>query len=329
MENSEGVEGITRRQFLMYGAVAAGVTALGNVAYADAAQKLQEYREKLFGRHSLFGAGGVLGHINYEQWQRDKDKGTWEFDEAVIDARRFFVDIEKIKLYHDAFGKNSPAVRMKDQRRVVEALLNGLHVPSKYHTTIRELLKADGILDFESHKRDVEQGLERAPQYLKSDAAKAALKAASKALDDRIIDDAAHGLEYMFALTLPIGSLDDYRAVEDDIRGTLRASGKALQNARNLYEAMQNNDYMKTGHQLKSFIFGLRDVFNAVGRLTDKKLLLESTGVSKEIGLAEELVFHHPDMKILTLPEVVKEWDKLNLHVWANEAAAKAKKIVR
>src|SRR3989344_179317 len=331
MENNGGVEGITRREFIVRGGIVAasalfGTGAIGgNAAYADAAQRLQEYREKLFGKYPLL-ADGMIEKISYEQWKKDEIV----FNHGVVEARRFLVELEPRKLYKEALWDAAPDAWLKDRTKVIIALLNGLHVPSlEYHGKIRELLKADGILDFESHKKAVEQGIKDAPAYMKSDAAKAARDVASNSIDDRTIDDVAHGLEYMYALTLPIGNIDEYRKIEDDIRETLRKSSQALERAKNLYEAMDKNDYMKTLHQLKSFMFGLRDVFNAVGRLTEK--LPERTGVSEEQKdtIVGKLHFHHPEATFYVFPYIAKEWDDLNLHEWANDVATKAKKLVR
>ena len=352
MEDTGRIEAITRREFLAYGGIAAASLALGGIAGADALDRLQQYREKVFGQErfawytKLFGkdpilADGALEKISYGQWVRDQKKGTIEFREGVIAASQFMKSKETRLLYRDAFGTDAPDFWLKDRKRVSTALLHGIHAPDyDQHRTIRELLHQDGILDFESHKKAVEQGLKEAPAYLKSQIAQKARDVVGTLVDERSIDDAAHGLEQLYLLTLPVFDGQQYRRIEDNMYSTVQKGLKALENAKNLEKAMQQDDYVQVAHQLKSFIGRFKDVLDEVGKLTGRSLVIR-TDVMEELGVMKNMTVSHlegfvqdesviqTEGRIQAFDYIADEWEQLDLHSWANRVATDTKMLLR
>ena len=325
---------ITRRNFMLYSLTAAASAVIGDAVADD---RLQRYRDmllgtekfawytKMFGRDPILTDGGIE-KISYEQWERDQRKGTLEFNAAVLEAKKFMTGTETRKLYRETFGTDAPWVWLKDRQKVAVALLQGLHVPDyEQHKTIRGLLVYDGVLDFEAHKKAVEQGLRAAPKYLAHSAALQKTRdIVSELVDEKTIDDAAHGLEHLYMLTLPIFDAQQYKSLEGDIIATLRKGAKALERAKNLEDALKKEDYIKTAHQVKAFITGFKDVLDAASKLNSRSLALRTGAMPR----AKPFDYTHSDAQIYAYDFIVDEWTQLDLHRWAEGVKKQATGLI-
>ena len=158
---------------------------------------------------------------------------------------------------------------------------------------------------------------------MKSDTAKVAREGLK--LGEGMIDDAAHGLEQMFMLTLPIFDAQQYRKIEDDVYDTIDKGAKALEKAKNLEQAMNAGDTVKTFHQLKSFITGFNGVLDSASKLNSRSLALRTGAMPR----AAVLKYEHAEGTIYAYDFIVDEWQELGLHAWAERVAADAKKLLR
>ena len=286
-----------------------GLLAAASIAEADKLRDLWRQRKQMMDKQwyvEMFGklpivADGDIEKLSYDFYDEDK----WAFKNAVIQAKRF-LQHSFDREYEQVYGSDARAYMLKDRQKVVAGLLRAVNVPDyDAHRTIRDALRQDGILDFEFHKRQIDQHV--VPRYKGNGDLETALRTIMPPLGDL-----AKKEKQLFLATMPIYSPDDYRRIEDEIEAIFEQSMDSWESVDNVREALDKKDWIKVAHQAKKLRGDMSDLFEQLNDLTDRSLPYRAGAMPRTVAIQP-----YPEKpKIFVFDYIAKEWNDLDFDRW-------------
>jgi len=315
MENNRGIEEITRREALKIGtrSALAGLSLLlvGSQALAESPKdRLKRYKKQFFGWWP-FLKDGDLEKLDYKHYKKDKKK----FQTTVTEAVRF-VNGEKKSLYHQVYRRRWEKEWNKDRNKVCLYLIKNLNVPDYFtHRTIRDVLKKEGILDFEHLKESVEKSLDDLIQKY-NDSSNPLYRGPLKKIASQIVERSS-ALRKLYLATLPVYNEKALEKIEKQREKIIKKTPDLIENVLNIQEAEKSGSYLKLTHQTKELILGFNDLYsNDLPAILE--IALQYGKVQAGLGHRYKKLFPDPSSeKFIYVPDYIeREYSKLNFLQW-------------
>jgi hypothetical protein len=313
--------GITRRRVMQVSLATLAVALCPKPLQAEteAEKRLKKYRSKLFGRWPIL-RDGDLEELDYRLYEKDEH----EFERGVDDALDL-INGKTLGLYVNADKNKARWLWRRDRSRTIKYLLNAINVPDYFiHRRIRNQLRKDGILDFDSHKLSIANDLERLIEdYKQSSGAEAILL--EQAINQ--VPKAAEALEAIYLLTIPLYDIRGYREIDKKRGRVMKTAFEALENAQNIEEAWQTNNHVKAAHQTKELVLKLNKAFGILLEVQERALTYAKHATG--LGHRYEKIYHIQDSDnyVVVFDYIAEEWDRLDFHRWRKDLEKKVEAV--